>query len=209
MISSNHLILCYPILLPSIFTSIRVFSNDLVLHIRWPKYWSISYRVSSLSEYSGLISFRMDWLISAFEGTLKSLLQHHSSKESILQCSVFFMVQHTSIYNSWKNQSFDYMDLCQQSMSLLFNMLSLFVIAFVPRSKRLLISWLQSPSSVILESKKTKSLTVSTASTYLPWSDGTRCHDLIFLNVEVLSQLFHSPLSVSSRSSLVPLCFLP
>ena len=134
MISSNHPILCHPILLPSIFTSIWVFSNDSVLHIRWPKYWSISYSVSSLNEYSGLISFRMDWLISAFEGTLKSLLQHHNSKESSLQCSVFFMVQHTSIYNSWKNQSFDYMDLCQQSMSLLFNMLSLFVIAFVPRS---------------------------------------------------------------------------
>ena len=149
---SNHLILCRP-LLSSVFCSIRVFSNESVIHIRWPKYWSFSFNISPSNEYSGLISFRMDWLdLLAVQGTLKSLFHHHSSKVSLLQCSAFFMVQlshpHTTIGKTIALTRWAFV------MSLLFNMLSRLVIAFLSRSKHLLISWLQSPSAVILEPKK-------------------------------------------------------
>ena len=145
---SNHLILCCPLLLlPSIFPSIRVFSDELVLHIRWPKYWSFC--ISPSNEYSGLISFRTDWFDLAVQGTLKSILQHHSSKASILQCSAFFMVQLSHLYMTTGKTIALTSDFVSKVMSLLFNMLSRFVIAFLPRSNCLLISWLQSPSTVI------------------------------------------------------------
>ena len=162
---SNHLILCCPLLLLRSIPSIRVFSNEPVLHIRWPKYWSFSFNISPSNEYSGLISFRMDWSdFLAVQGTLKSLLQHHSSKASILPCSAFFIVQFTSIHDYWKNHSLTRWTLVGKVMSLLLNMLSQLVITFLPRSKRLLISWLQSPSAVILEPPKIKSDTVSIVS---------------------------------------------
>ena len=156
---SNHLILCHPLLLsPSIFPSIRVFSNESVLRIRWPKYWSFSFSISPSSEYSGLISFRMDWLdLLAVQGTLKSLLQHHRSKASILRRSTFFTVQLSHPYmTTGKTIALTRRIFVGKVMSLLFHMLSRFVIAFLPRSKRLLISWLQSPSAVILEPPKNK-----------------------------------------------------
>ena len=145
---SNHLILCHPLLLPpSIFPSIRVFSNESVLHIRWPKYWSFSFSMSPSNEYSGLISFRIDWFDLAVQGTLKSLLRHHSSKASILQHSAFFMVQLSYPYmTTGKNIAVTIRTFVSKVMSLLFNMLSRLVIAFLPRSKCLLISWLQSIS---------------------------------------------------------------
>ena len=148
---SNHLILCHPLLLPpSIFPSIRVFSNESVLCIRWPKYWSFNFSISPSNEYSGLISFRMDWLdLLAVQGTLKSLLQHHSSKASILEHSAFFIVQLSHPYmTTRKTIALTRQTFVGKVMSLLFNMLSRFVIAFLPRSKCLLISWLQSPSAV-------------------------------------------------------------
>ena len=150
---SKHLILYHPLLLlHSIFLSIRVFSNELALPISWPKYWSFSFSISPSNEYSGLISFRMEWLdLLAVQGTLKSHLQHHSLKAQILWHSAFFMIQVTSIHDYWKNDRFDCKDLCQKSDSLLFDMLSRFVIAFLPRSECLLISWQQSLSAVILE----------------------------------------------------------
>ena len=154
---SNHLILCCPLLLlPSIFPSIRVFSNKSVLHIRWPKYWSFSFSISPSSEYSGLISFRMDWLdLLAVHRTLKRLLQHHSSKASILRCSAFFMVQLSHPYmTTGKTIALTRQTFVGKVTSLLFNMLSRLVITFLPRSKHLLISWLQSPSTAILEPKK-------------------------------------------------------
>ena len=156
---SNHLIFCHPLLLlPPIFPSIRVFSKKSVLCIRWPKYWSFSFNISPSNEYSGLISFRMEWLdLLAVQGTLKSLLQHPSSKASILQHSAFFMVQLSRSYMSTgKTIALTRWTFVGQVMSLLFNMLSRLVITFLPRSKRLLISWLQSPSAVILEPKKNK-----------------------------------------------------
>ena len=157
MMPSNHLILCRPLhLLPSILPSIRVFSNESVLHNRWPKYWSFSFSISPSSEYSRLISFRMDWLdLLAVQGTLKSLLQHHSSKASVTQGSNFFMVQLSHSYMTTRKtialtrQIFD-----GKVISLLFNMLSSLFTTFLPRVKCLLISWLQSPSAVILETKK-------------------------------------------------------
>ena len=163
---SNHLILCLPLLPPSIFPSIRVFSNESVLLIRWPKYWSFSFNISPSSEYSGLISFRMDWLdLLAVQGTLKSLLQHHSSKASIFQCSAFFMVQLSHLYmTTGKTIALTIQTYVGKVICLVFNMLSMFVIVFLPRSKRLLISWLQSPSAVILEPKKRKSVTISIVS---------------------------------------------
>ena len=167
VIPSSHLILCCPLLLlPSIFPSIRVFSNQSGLHIRWPKYWSFSFNISPSSEYSGLISFRMDWLdLLAVQGTLKSLLQHHSSKASVLQHSAFFIVQFSHPYmTTGKTIAFTRRTFVSKVMSLLFNMLSRLVIAFLPRSKHLLISWLQSLSAVILEPPKIKSATVSTVS---------------------------------------------
>ena len=156
---SNHLILCCPLLLPpSIFPSIRVFSNESVLCIRWPKYWSFSFNISPSNEYSGLISFRMDWLdLLAVQGTLKSFLQHHSSKASILQRSAFFIVQLSHPYmTTGKTIALTRRAFVGKVISLLFNMLSRLVITFLPRSKHLLISWLQSPSAVILEPKKHK-----------------------------------------------------
>ena len=153
---SNYLILCCPLLLsPSIFPSIRVFSNESVLRIRWPKYWSFSFSISPSNEYSGLISFRMDWLdLLEVQGTLKSLIQHHSSKASILRCSAFFIVQLSHPYMTEKTIALTKWTFVGKVMSLLFNVLSRLVITFLPRSKRLLISWLQSPSAVILEPPK-------------------------------------------------------
>ena len=185
---SNHLILCHPLALPSsIFASIRVFSNESVLRIRWPNYWSFSFSISPFNEYSGLISFRMDWLdLLAGQGTLKSLFQHHSSKASNLQCSAFFMVQLSHPYiTTGKTIALTRWTLVGKVMSLLFNTLSWLVIAFLPWSKHLLISWLQSPSAVILEPPQNKvSHCFHCFPIYLPWSDGTGCHDLCFLNVE-------------------------
>ena len=162
---SNHLTLCRPLLLlPLIFPSIRVFSNESALNIRWPKYWSLSFNISPSNEYSGLISFRMDWLnFLVVQGTLKSLLQHHSSKASILQWSAFFIVQLSQPYmTTRKIIALTRRTFLGKVMSLLFNKLSRLVIIFLPRSKHLLILWLQSPSTVILESQKTKSDTIST-----------------------------------------------
>ena len=150
---SSHLILCLPLLLlPSIFPSIRVFSNEPALHIRWPKYWNFSFSISPSNEYPGLISFRMDWLdLLAVQGTLKSLLQYHSSKASILRCSASFTVQLSHPYmTTGKTIALTRQTLVGKVMSLVLNMLSRLIIAFLPRSKRLLISWLQSPSAVIL-----------------------------------------------------------
>ena len=151
---SNHLILCHPLLfLPSIFPSIRIFSNESVLHISWPKNWSFSFKISPSNEHSGLISFRMDRLdLLAVQGTLKSLLQHHRSKASILRLSAFFIVQLSHPYMTTGNTiALTRWTFVGKVMSLLFNMLSRLVITFLPRSKRLLISWLKSPSAVILE----------------------------------------------------------
>ena len=164
---SNHLFLCRPLLLlPSIFPSIRIFSNESALCIRWPKYWSLSFNISPSNEHSGLISFRMDWFDHlAIQGTLKSLLQHHSSKASNLQCSAFFIVQLSHPYmTTGKTIALTGWIFVGKVMSLLFNMLSRLVIAFLPRSKRLLISWLQSSSAMILEPLKIKSVTVSIVS---------------------------------------------
>ena len=162
---SNHLILCHSLLFPpsSIFPSIRVFPNESVLHIRWPKYWSFSFSISPSKEYSGLISFRMDWLdLLAVQGTLKSLLQNHSSKASVLWCSAFFMLLLSQSYMATgKTIALTRRTVVYRVMSLLFNMLSRLVIAFLPRSKHLLISWLQSPTAVILKPEKMKSVTVS------------------------------------------------
>ena len=159
---SNHLILCRPLLLPSIFRSIRVFSNELVLCSRWPKYWSFSFSINLSNEYSGLLSFRIDWFdLLAVQGTLKNLSQHNSSKVSILRHSAFFVVQLSHPYmTTGKTIASTRWTFVNKVMSLLFNMLSRFVIAFLPRSKCLLISWLQSPPAVILEPKKIKSVTV-------------------------------------------------
>ena len=151
---SSHLILCCPLfLLPPIPPSIRVFSYESTLHMRWPKYWSFSFSIIPSKEQSGLISFRMDWLdLFAVQGTLKSLLQHHSSKASILQCSAFFTVQLSHPYlTTGKTIALTRRTFVGKVMSLIFNMQSRLVITFLPRSKRLLISWLQSPSAVILE----------------------------------------------------------
>ena len=172
---SNYLILCHPLLLPpSIFPSIRVFSNESVLHIRWPKYWSFNFSISSSNEYSGLISFQMDWLdLLSVQGTLVSLLQPHSSKASILQHSAFFMVQLSHPYmTTGKTIALTRWPFVGKVMSLLLIMLSRLVITFLPRSKCLLISWLQSPSAGILEPKNIKSLTVSIVSLYI-------CHEVM------------------------------
>ena len=152
---SNHLILCHPLLLPpSIFPSITD-ANESALCIRWPKYWSFSFSISPSNEHPGLISFRMDWLdLLAVQGVLKSLLQHHSSKASILRCSAFFIVQLSHPYmTSGKTIALTRWTFVGKVMSLLFNMLSRFVMTFLPRNKHLFISWLQSPSAVILEPK--------------------------------------------------------
>ena len=164
---SNHLILCHPfVLLPSIFPSIRVFSDESALCVRWPKYYSFSFNISPSNEHPGLISFRMDWLdFLAVQGTLKSFLQHRSSKASILWCSVFFIVQLSHPYmTTGKTRALTRRTFVDKVMSLLCSMLSRLVITFLPRSKRLFISWLQSPSAVILEPQEIKSDTVSTVS---------------------------------------------
>ena len=163
---SNHLILCGPLLLlPSIFPSIRVFSNESAFHIRWPKYWSFSFNISPSNEHPGLISFswRSNWLdLLAVQGTLKSLLQHHSSKASTLWCSIFLIVQLTHPYmTTGKTIALTRWTFVSKVMSLLSNMLSRLVITFLSSSKCLLISWLQSPSVMVLESKKIMSVTVS------------------------------------------------
>ena len=205
---SNHLILYHPLLLlPSIFPSIRVFLNESVLHIRWPKYWSFSFSISPANEYSGLISFRMDWLdLLVVQGTLKSLLQHHSSKLSILWCSDFFMVQLSHPYmTTEKNIALTRWTFVGKVMSLLSNMLSSLVITFLPRSKCLLISWLQSPSTVILEPQKIKSATVSTVSTSI-------CHEVMGPDAIILvfwmisfKPTFSLSLPLPSRGSLTSL----
>ena len=179
---SNQLIFYCPLPLPpSIFPRIRVFSNESALRIRWPKYWSFNFNISPSNEHLGLISFRMDWLdLLAVQGTLKSLLQHHSSKASILQSSAFFIVQLSHLYvTTGKTKALTRWTFVSKAMSLLLNMLSRLVITFLPRSKCLLISWLQSPSAVILKPRKIKSATVSPSICH---EDGTGCHDL---NVEL------------------------
>ena len=179
---SSHLILCRPLLLPpSIFPSIRVFSKESVLYIRWPKYWSFSFNISPSNEYSGLISFRIDWLdLLAVKGTLKSILQHHSSKASILRHSAFFIVQLSHPYmTTGKTTALTRWTFVGKVMSLLFNMPSRLVITFLPRIKHLLISWLQSPSAVILEPKKIKSVTVATVSPSI-------CYEVVGPNTMIL-----------------------
>ena len=154
---SSHLILCHPLLLlPPIPPSIRIFSNESALRMRWPKYWSFSFSIIPSKEIPGLISFRMDWLdLLAVQGTLKSLLQHHSSKASVLQCSAFFIVQLSHPYmNTGKTKALTRRTFVGKVMSLLFNMLSWLVIAFLPRNKRLLIPWLQLPSAMIWSPRK-------------------------------------------------------
>ena len=178
----NHLILCHPpLLLSSIFPSIRVFSNESVLPIRWPKYWSFSFSISPFNEHPGLISFRMDWLdLLAVQGTLKSLLQCHILKASILRQSDFFMVQISHPYmTTGKAIALTIRTCVGKVISLLFNMLPRLVITFLPRSKHLLISWLQSPSAVILEPRKIKSLTVSIVSPSI-------CHEVMGLDAMIL-----------------------
>ena len=186
VIPYNHLILCCPLLLlPSIFPSIRVFSNESVPGIWWWKYWSFSFSISLSNEYSGLISYSIDWFdLLAVQGTLKSLLQHHSLKASILLCSAFFMDQLSHPYmTTGKTIALIRQNYVSKVMSLIFSMLTGLVIAFLPRGKHLLISWLQLPSAVILEPKKIKSVT-HCFHIYLPWSDRTGCHDLGFFNVD-------------------------
>ena len=171
----HPIILCHPLLLlPSIFPSIRVFSNESDLHIRWPKYWSFSFNISPSNEHPGLTPFRMDWLgLLAVQGTLKSLLQHHSSKASFFWRSAFFVVQLSHPYmTTGKTIALTRWTFVDKVMSLLFKMLSRLAITFLPRSKHLLISWLQSPSAVILEPPKVKSATVSTASPSI-------CHEIM------------------------------
>ena len=187
---SNHLILCHLLFPSSSFPIIRVFSNESALRIRWPKYWSFSFKFSPSNEYSGLISFRIDWLVLLavqllLEKTLKSLLQHHCSKASILQYSAFFTVQLSHPYmTTGKTIALTRRIFVDKVMSLLFNMLSRSVITFLPKSKHLLISWLHSPSAVILEPPK-NSLSLFPLFPHLfAMSDGTRCYDLCFLNVE-------------------------
>ena len=182
---SNHLILCHPfLLLSSIFPRIRVFSNESTLPIRWPKYWSFSFSIRPFSEYSGLISFRMDWLdLLAVQGTL----QHHSSKASILWHSAFFIVQLSHPYmTTGKTIALTRRTFVDKVMSLLFNILSSLVLTFLPRSKRRLISWLQSASAVILEPRKIVSHCLHCFPIYLPWSDGIGCHDLSLCKISLL-----------------------
>ena len=179
---SNHFILCHPfLLLPSIFSSIRVFFNEPAVHIRWPKDWIFSFNISPSNEYSRLISFRIDWFdVFAVQGTLKSLLQHHKSKASVLWCSDLFMVQLSHLYmTTRKTIALTIQTFVGKVMSLLFNMPSRFVIAFLPRSKCLLFSWLQSPSVVILEPPKIKSVTASSYSPFI-------CHEGMGLDAMIL-----------------------
>ena len=207
---SYHLILCYPLLLPpEIFPSIRVFSNESIFHISWPKYWSFS--ISPSNEYSGLISFRIDWLdLLAVQGTLKSLLQHHNSKASILRCSTFFRVQLSHPYmTTGKDIALTRWTFVGKVMFLLFNMLSKVGHSFSSNEQAAfnfmaavtICSDFGAPQNKV-------SHCFHCFPIYFPWNDGARCLDLSFLNV-VLSQLLHSPLSRSSRGSLVLFYFLP
>ena len=196
---SNHLSLCcLLLLLPSMFPSIRVFSIESALPIRWPKYWSFSFSISPSNEYSGLISFRIDWFLQDLlteEGTLKSLLQHHSSKASILQLAAFFIVQLSHPYLiTGKTIALTRWTFVDKVMSLLFNMLSSLVIAFLPRSKYPLISQLQSPLAVILEPKKIKSVTVYIVSSSI-------CHEVMGLHARILVFLMLSFKPAFSLSS--------
>ena len=209
-IQSFHL--CHLLLLPpSVFPSIRVFSNESDLWIRWSKYWSFTFSISPSNEHSGLI-FSMDWLdLLGIQGTLKRLLQHHSWKASSLLCSASLIFQLSHPYMTtgktiaWMKQTF-----VGKIMSLLLNMLSRLVITFLPKSKSLLIPWLQSLSAVIWEPPKNKVChCFHCFPIYFPWNDGTRCHNLHFLNVELYANLLTLPLSLSSRGSLVLLHFLP
>ena len=209
---SDHCILCHPFLLPpSIFSSIRVFSNESVLPIRWPKYWSFSFSISPSNEYSGLFSFRIDWLdLLAIEGTLKSHLQLHSSKASVLQRSTFFIVQFSNPYiTTGKTIALTRWTFVSKIMSQLLNMLSRLVIAFLERNKCLLISWLQSPSTVILESPKINSITVSIVSPSI-------LHEVIGMDAMILVFRkfgFKPTFSLSSftfiRRLFILLCCLP
>ena len=178
---SNHLILCRPLHLPSIFPGIKVFSKESILCISWPKYWSFSFSISPSNDYSGLISFRIHWLdLLAVQGTLKSFLQRYSSKASILQCSTFCIVQLSHPYlTTGKTTALTRQTFVGKVMCLLFHMLSRLVIAYLPRSKCLLISWLQSPSAVILEPPKIKSFTVSIVFPSL-------CHEVMWLDAMIL-----------------------
>ena len=216
VMQSNHLILCRLLLSTFNLSQHQGLFQWISSHIRWPKYWHFGLSICPSNEYSGLIFFRMDWLgLLAVQETLKSLLQHHSLKASILWLSAFFIVQLSYPYmTTGKTIALTRWTSVGKVMSLLFNMLSRFVITFLPRSKHLLISWLQSPSTVILEPKKVKSPTVSIVSPSI-------CHEMmgpdamILVSWDlrdlswVLSQFFHSPLSFSSKGSLVPLCSLP
>ena len=188
VIPSNHLILCCPLLLlPSIFPSNRVFSNDSFLHIRWPKYWSFSFNISPSNEYSGLISFRMDWLnLLAIQGTLKSLLQHHSSKASVVRHLAFFIVQLSHPYmTTGKTIALTRWTFVGKVMSLLFNMLSRLVITFLPRSKLLNFMVAVTICNDFGAPQNKVSHYFHCFPIYLPWSDGTGCEDLSFLNVEL------------------------
>ena len=194
VMSSNHIILCHPLLLllPSIFPSIRVFSRESVLCIRWPKYWSFSFSMSPCNEYSGLISFRMDWLdLLAVQWTLKSLLQHHSSKASILQCSAFFIVQFLHPYmTTGKTIALTRRTFVSKVVSLLFNMLSRLVMAFLPRRKLLNFMAAVTICSDFGTQENKVYHCFHCFPIYLPWSDGTRCHNLGFLNVGFQSNFF-------------------
>ena len=193
VIPSNYLIFCRPFLhQPPIFPSIRVFSSESVLHIRWPKYWSFSFSISPFREYSGLISFRIEWFdLLAVQGTLKSLLQHHSWKASVFQCSAFFMVQLSHPYMTIeKNHSFDEMDLCLKVMSLFFNILSRFV-SFSSKEQasfNFMIAVTVHSDFGAQEKKVCHGFHFSPIC--LPWNDGTGCHDLSFLNAEFQVSFF-------------------
>ena len=208
---SNHLILCQSLLLPSVFPSIRVFSNEPALHIKWPKFWSFSFSIIPYNEYLGFISFRIDWFdLLAVRGILKSLLQHHSLKASILQCfRHLFGPTVTSLHDYWKNHSLAVWTFVGKVVSVLFNILFRFVIALFPWSKNLLISWLQPQSTVILKPKKIKSVTASNVFLSVCYKVmGAYAMILVFWMLN-FKPAVHSPLSPSSRGSLVPLHFLP
>ena len=207
---SNHLILCCPLLLlPSIFPNIRVFSNEPGLCIRWPKYWSFSFKISPSNEHPGLISYRMNWLdLLEIQGTLKSLLQHHSLKATILRHSAFFIVQLSHPYmTTGKTIALIRRTFVGKVASLLLNMLSMLVITFLPRSKHLLISWLQTSSAVILESQELKSATVSPSIYHEVM--GQNAMILVFWMLSFKPTFSLSSFTFSTRGFSVPLHFLP